>query len=148
MRPLSRSLKWVAAFLIVDAAIYMATAREWTGGPLIAATAGAFAYLAFVLAGAVRRASRELEAEPSAAVGAVELEHVGPTIWPAGFAVAAILLAVGAAVVKWLIVPGVIVFVASAIGWALDVRHQHATAHHGTPHDAGAVSPGSEAPTP
>jgi uncharacterized membrane protein len=149
MRPTARALTWLAVFLIVDAGVYMATAREWTGGPLIAATAGAFAYLALVLGGAARRAARELKAEPSAEVGAVELDHVGPTIWPAGFALAAILLALGTAVARWLLIPGGILFVAAAIGWALDIRHQHQL-HHGPPEGQGpgAVSPGSEAPAP
>jgi uncharacterized membrane protein len=148
MRPVSRSLMWLAIFLIIDACIYMATAREWTGGPLIAATAGAFAYVAFVLGSAVRRAAKELKTEPSAEVGAVELEHVGPTIWPFGFAVAAVLLALGATVTRWLLIPGAIMFVAAAAGWALDVRHQHAAAHQGEPGATGTVSPGSGARSP
>lgn len=145
MWPLSRSLRLLGLFLIVDAGVYMATAREWTGGPLIAATAGAFGYLALILGSAVRRAAREHQAEPTGDVGAVELDHVGPTIWPAGFALAAIMLAFGAAVVRWLLVPGGVLFVAAALGWAADVRHQHEV-HH--PPSAGSVSPGSETPAP
>ena len=149
MRPIARTMVWLAVFLIVDSAVYMATAHEWTGGPLIAATAGAFAYLALVFRGAVRRAAREAEAAPSEQVGAVELDHVGPTIWPAGFAVAALMLVPGAVVARWLLIPGGIVFVAAAVGWARDIRHQHA--HHPgleAEAEAEAVSPGSETPAP
>ncbi len=147
MRPIARTMVWLAVFLIVDSAVYMATAHEWTGGPLIAATAGAFAYLALVLRGAVRRAAREAEAAPSEQVGAVELDHVGPTIWPAGFAVAALMLVPGTVVVRWLLIPGGIVFVAAAVGWARDVRHQHAH-HPAAGAEAEAVSPGSGTPAP
>ena len=142
MRPIARTMVWLAVFLIVDSAVYMATAREWTGGPLIAATAVAFAYLALVLRGAVRRAAREAEAAPSEQVGAVELDHVGPTIWPAGFAVASLMIVPGIVVVRGLLIPGGLVFVASAVGWARDIHHQHA--HHPSPEaGAEAVSPGS-----
>ena len=147
MRPMARTMVWLAVFLIVDSAVYMATAHEWTGGPLIAATAGAFAYVALVLRGAVRRAAREAEAAPSEQVGAVELDHVGPTVWPAGFAVAALVLVPGAVVARWLLIPGGIVFVASAVGWARDIRHQHAH-HPAAEAEAEAVSPGSETPAP
>jgi Cytochrome c oxidase subunit IV. len=145
MRTGSRTFRWLALFLIVDAGVYLATAREFTGGALIAATAGAFGYLAFVVGGAVRRATRELNAEPSGDVGAVELDHVGSTIWPAGFALSAIMLAFGAVVIRWLLVPGGVLFVASALGWAADVRHQH-EAHHPAP--AGSVSHAPETPAP
>lgn len=145
MRPIARTMVWLAVFLIVDSAVYMAAAREWTGGPLIAATAGAFAYLALVFRRAVRRAAREAEASPSEQVGAVELDHVGPTIWPAGFAVAALVLVPGAVVARWLLIPGGIMFAAAAVGWARDIRHQHA--HHPAA-EAEAVSPGSETPAP
>ncbi len=141
MRPMARTMVWLAVFLLVDSAVYMATSYEWTGGLLIASTAIAFAYVALVLRGAVRRAANEAEAAPSEQVGAVELDHVGPTIWPAGFAVAAMILVSGAVVARWLLIPGGIVFVAAAVGWARDIRHQHA--HHP---EADAVSPGSETP--
>jgi len=130
MKTVSRALLLIALFLVVDGTIYLATAREWTGGLLILATSIAFTYLGYILRGASRRASRELAQDPSAQVGGVELEHVGPTIWPVGFAIAAVVLAAGLVTVHWLLVPGGILFVASALGWFMDVRHQH-EAHHG-----------------
>ena len=134
MKPVSRAMLIIALFLIVDGSIYLATAREWTGGLLILATSIAFVYMGYILRGAVRRASREMAKDPSAQVGGVELEHVGPTIWPVGFAVAAVLLAAGSVTVRWILIPGVILFVASALGWFMDVRHQH-EAHHGPSDD-------------
>jgi hypothetical protein len=145
MRSMSRVVAWLALFLIVDAGVYLATAREYTGGPLIAATAVAFAYVAVVLRAIVRRAVREQEDEPSEEVGGVVLDHVGPTIWPAGFAVAAILLALGAAEARWVLVPGAIVFAAAAVGWVLDIRHQH-SAHGPGGGQEESLSPGSTRP--
>jgi uncharacterized membrane protein len=145
MRPMVRVLTWLALFLIVDAGVYLVTAREYTGGPLIAATALAFAYLAVVVRGVVRRAAREQDEDPSVEIGGVVLDHVGPTVWPAGFAVAAIMLALGAAVARWVLVPGGVMFVAAALGWVSDVRHQHSGPDHG---HAETLSPGSTPPGP
>ena len=146
MKPLSRILVGLALFLAVDSAVYLITAHEFTGGPLIASTAISFFYLGWVLWRVTRRAQREIEQEAHPTeVGAVELEHVGPTIWPVGFAVAAVVLAVGLAVLPVLLIPGGIVFVASALGWTMDVRGQHA--HHDA-HGPGAVSHAPEEPAP
>jgi hypothetical protein len=146
MKPVSRILVGLALFLAIDSTVYLLTAHEYTGGPLIAATAISFCYLGWVLWRTTRRAQREIaKEEHPTEVGAVELEHVGPTIWPVGFAVAAVVLAVGLAVLPLLLIPGGIVFVASAVGWTMDVRGQHA--HHDG-HGSEAVSLGSEEPTP
>jgi hypothetical protein len=146
MKPVSRVLLGLALFLAVDSAVYLITAHEFTGGPLIAATAISFAYLAGVLWRPTRLAKREIEKEEHPAeVGGVVLDHVGPTIWPAAFAISAVILAWGAAVVPLLLIPGGIIFVASAVGWAQDVRSQR-TQHHGD--GSGAVSLEPEEPTP
>ena len=145
MKPLSRALLWIALFLIVDAAVYLVTAREWTGGPLIAVTAVAAAFLGSVLRRTARRAAADLEQDPGAEIGGVELDHVGPTIWPAGFAVAAILLAIGLVTSVWILIPGAVVFTASVLGWFRDVRHQH-EAHHAPAEES--VNHEPEAPAP
>ena len=125
MKPTSRILVAVAVFLIVDAAVYLVTAREFTGGPLIAMTAVSLAFLGLVLWVVARRATREVVHHPGE-VGAVDLEHVGPTIWPVGFAVSAAILAVGVAIVAWwVIIVGAVVFLASMVGWTRDIRSQH-----------------------
>ena len=146
MKLVSRILVGLAIFLAVDSAVYLITAHEYTGGPLIAATAISFVYLGWVLRGTTRRAQREIDKEAHPAeVGAVELEHVGPTIWPVGFAVAAVVLAVGLAVQPLLLIPGGIVFVASAVGWTMDVRGQHAH-HDGRGSEAVSLEPEEPAP--
>jgi hypothetical protein len=134
MKPVSRAMLLIALFLAVDVTVYLVAAHEYTGGLLIAATSISFAFLGYILQGATRRASRELAQDPSAEVGGVELEHVGPTIWPVGFSIAAVVLALGSVTLPWLLVPGGILFVASALGWFLDVRHQH-EAHQGPSED-------------
>jgi hypothetical protein len=143
MKPVSRILVWLAVFLAIVSAIYMVTAREWTGGPLIASTATAFAFIGVVLWVVASRATRELEEEPGE-VGGVELEHVGPTIWPAAFAVSAVILALGVATVWWLIIPGAIIFVICALGWFIDIRNQHRHAQHAETPDGAQVASESE----
>ena len=146
MKQVSRAMLLIALFLAVDVTVYFSTAREYTGAVLIAGVVIAFGYLGYILRSATRHATKELAHDPTAEPGPVELEHVGPTIWPAAFSLAAVVLALGAVTLKWLLVPGGILFVASALGWSLDVRRQH-EAHDGEGH-AGGVSHEPTAPTP
>jgi hypothetical protein len=75
---------------------------------------------------------------PPAAEAAADAEpHVGPTIWPLVFAVSAIGLVVGAVAVRWVLLPGAILFVLAGVGWVLDVHRQW---HH---HAAGLSGHGS-----
>jgi hypothetical protein len=68
-------------------------------------------------------ARREAEAE------AEEVEvHVGPTIWPFGFALAAVIIALGLIVTPWLLVLGALAFALAAAGWLRDVAHSRAHA--------------------
>ena len=124
MKRVSRVLVAIAVFLTVDAAVYLLTARELTGGPLIAMTAVSLAFLGLVLWVVAHRATREVEEHPGE-VGAVTLDHVGPTIWPVGFALSAALLAIGLVTVVWLVILGAGVFLASMVGWFIDIRNQH-----------------------
>src|SRR5438309_10812782 len=118
----------LAAFLRAAGLVYLRTAYEWSGGLMILLAAAALTYLGVVL----RAASRE--AGPAAAEpeeqAAPEEGHVGPTIWPFVFSLAAAVLVLGIVVQRWLLIAGSIVFVASAIGWFADVRRQHAHGHH------------------
>jgi uncharacterized membrane protein len=127
VRPASRVLLGLAAFLIVDGTIYIVTAREWTGGPLLVAASVSFAYLGIVLWRLNRRAARSL-AEDASAHGAIEVEEVGPTIWPVGFSVSAVLLALGLAISRWVLAVGAVLFVVATIGWFRDIRIQRR--HH------------------
>jgi len=57
-------------------------------------------------------------------------ENIAPTIWPFGFSLAAVALLLGLVLVRWLLIAGALMFIASAAGWFTDVRRQHA---HSTP---------------
>ena len=56
--------------------------------------------------------------------------HVGPTIWPFGFAIAAVIIALGLIVTPWLLILGAIAFALSAAGWLRDVARSRAHAGH------------------
>ena len=56
--------------------------------------------------------------------------HVGPTIWPFGFAIAAVIIALGLIVTPWLLILGAIAFALAAAGWLRDVAHSRAHAGH------------------
>jgi len=60
--------------------------------------------------------------------------HIGPTIWPFVFSIAALLLVVGIVGIRWILIPGGILFAGAAAGWFRDIRqqwhpHGSATAH-------------------
>jgi hypothetical protein len=123
MKVVSTVVLRLAAFLAAAGVVYAVTAREPAGSSMILVGAVAFGYVGLILRAAVRGAGGE--ADESRA----EPEHVGPTIWPFVFSIAAIALVLGVVVARWLLVVGSAVFVASAIGWAVDVRRQHAHGH-------------------
>jgi hypothetical protein len=122
MRVVSTVVLRLALFLAAVGVAYAVTAREPAGSSLILVGAAAFAYVGLILRAAARGAGEQAD-EPA------EPEHVGPTIWPFAFSIAAIGLVLGVVVSRWLLVLGSAVFVASAIGWAVDVRRQHAHGH-------------------
>src|SRR5205823_7747607 len=124
----------------VDGLAYNVTAFEHAGGTLVLGASVGFAYIGLVLRAAARKAERSL-AEEAAGHGPVELDHVGPTIWPFSFSLAAVGLVLGVVIdSKFLIAVGAALFAGSSVGWFLDVRKQHGHApNHGT-------SPGNEPP--
>jgi hypothetical protein len=116
----------LAAFLVVAGLVYAVTSREPAGGALILVTAVCLTYVGLILRAAVRGAGPEAqEADAGPKDAAAETEHVGPTIWPFAFSVAAIGLVLGIALARWLIFVGAALFVMSALGWFVDVRRQH-----------------------
>lgn len=125
----------LAVFLAVAGTVFATTAYEWRGTVLLLVCALAFLYIALVLRGAVRRASvPETQERMAAEERSVEPEHIGPTIWPFVFSLAALLLVVGIVGLRWVLIPGGILFAGAAAGWFRDVKqqwHQHgsATAH-------------------
>jgi hypothetical protein len=54
--------------------------------------------------------------------------HVAPTIWPFGFAVAGVVLAIGVIVSPWIVLVGAAFACVSAAGWLRDVARSHAGA--------------------
>jgi hypothetical protein len=109
-----------AAFLLVAGVAYYASSQEWRGSVMLIVLAISFLYVGLVFRGAARRAS-----VPATAHTAEEPEPVvGPTIWPFVISVAAILVVVGAVAVRWILIPGVILFIGSAVGWFGDIRAQ------------------------
>jgi Cytochrome c oxidase subunit IV len=125
----------LAIFLAVAGTVYATTAYEWRGTVMLLVCAVAFLYIALVLRGAVRRASVPGTQERMATEEhVVESEHIGPTIWPFVFSLAALLLVVGVVGLHWVLIPGAILFAGAAAGWFRDIKLQwhpngSATAH-------------------
>jgi Cytochrome c oxidase subunit IV len=136
MRLATRILFGLSGFLLLAAAVYWtmsytgtAQNRDPAGPALLAVASVGFGYTGLVLWAAARRADREAAAEHAAPdAEQATVAHVPPTIWPFGFAVAALALVVGAVVATKVLVPlGLALFAAAAAGWFADVRR---TARH------------------
>lgn len=122
MSTVSRLCLSLAAFLLIAGTVYGLTSHEHTGTTLLLAAAATFCFLGIV-SRMVARAEAGSETE--------EMEiHVGPTIWPFGFAVAAVIIAFGLVVTPWILIAGAIMFVLSAAGWIRDVARSRAHADH------------------
>jgi 4-hydroxybenzoate polyprenyltransferase len=130
MRLAIRLLTALAVFLALAAAVYgwmsfygSSLQRDAAGPALLLVCGVAFGYVSLVLRAAARRADQEAAAEEGVPAGRVAHGHVPPTIWPLGFAGAALLLVVGSVAAGRLLVPlGLALFVAAAAGWSADVR--------------------------
>jgi hypothetical protein len=129
----SRVMLGLAIFLAVTGLVYAATAYERQGTVHLLVAAVAFGYIALVLRAAARRA----EAVPPERTPSIVEEEVAelpegeiePTIWPVGFALAAVGLVLGVIVQHWLLIVGGALFVAAGFGWFQDIRRQHRHAH-------------------
>jgi hypothetical protein len=129
MRTVMRVVGGLSAFLLVDGLVYLFTGKEYAGGVEILAAAVAFGYLTVIIRSAARRAERAAPSDkPAVEEAPLELDHVGPTIWPFAFSLAAVALGLGAVAARWLLIPGGIAFVACAAGWFVDIKRQHAHA--------------------
>jgi hypothetical protein len=105
----------LAVFLAVAGTVYGFTSHELAGTTLFLVAATTFCFLGIVSRMVARRAT---EPEPE------EVEvHVSPTIWPFGFAIAAVIIALGLIVSPWFLIAGVVAFALSAAGWLRDVAH-------------------------
>ncbi len=110
----------LAVFLGVAGIAYTVTAHEYVGAPLLLIASACFAYVGSY----VRRAIRASAGEAGEPAGVAEEPHVGPTIWPFVFSLAAVGLALGATVSPWLLLVGAVLFVSAAMGWFMDVGRQ------------------------
>jgi hypothetical protein len=115
----------LAAFLVVTGAIYGITSHELAGAPLLLVASVTFFYLGMVARRQVRDASRpEGDGHPPGEVSEAEAA-VAPTIWPFGFSIAAVTLALGLVISRWLLAAGAALFLLAAAGWFRDVTRQH-----------------------
>ena len=114
----------LALFLVVVGIVYGVTSHEFVGTPLLLIAAGGSAFIGWF----IRRALRDADADgPIGEEAGTAEPHVGPTIWPFMFSLAALGFVLGAIVSRWLLVLGAVLFGAASVGWLLDVRHQWAS---------------------
>jgi small-conductance mechanosensitive channel len=125
-----RILFRIGLYILIAGIIYAVTSTEAVGGTLLLVAALTFGYIGFVIRTVVIRVEKAAAAERGDAEDAiVEMAHVGPTIWPFVFSIAAIILAFGIALTRWLLPVGGVLFVAAAVGWFLDIRGQTTHEH-------------------
>lgn len=134
---------WIAfglgVFYLIAALGYGLTAEFTNGFPLLVmagigiALFGGYAFLA------VRRAERGLAAQEELA-DPVE-PHIGPTIWPFGYALAALGIVAGFLAYQPLYIVGGALFLASSAGWFADVRHQWRHSHEEPPEPGAPFGP-------
>lgn len=140
MRVGMRIVLSLAVFLGITGIVYAVTSYEWRGTVLLLVGGVSFLFVGVVLRGAVRQPSVPVTTETMAPEElSVESEHIGPTIWPFVFSIAALLLVVGL-VIRWVLIPAGIVFIGAAAGWFLDIKRQWHPGELAAAH--GAVSEG------
>jgi hypothetical protein len=123
MRTFSRVSLSLAGFLAIAGAVYGLTSHEAAGTTLLLAAAATFCFVGLV--------ARREGGRPSGPEAVEEAEiYVTPTIWPFGFAVAAVIIALGLVVSSWLLIVGAIAFAFSAAGWLRDVGRSRTHADH------------------
>ena len=113
----------LAIFILVAGAVYYVASDEWRGSVMLLVLGIALVYLTLVFRGTLRRAS--IPATPETMVEEEVAEaHVGPTIWPFVFSLAALLLVIGIVGLHWIVIPGVILLVGAGAGWFVDIKQQ------------------------
>ena len=123
MRTFSRICMALGTFLLVAGIVYGLTSHEPAGTAALLVAAVTFWFLGVV-------ARRVALGETAETEHADEEIHIGPTIWPFGFAISAVIIGLGLVVSPWLLIPGGIGFALCAAGWLRDVRRSHAVAEH------------------
>ena len=123
MSTLSRVCIGLAVFLLVAGGVYGVTSHEPAGTTLLLVASATFWFLAFV--------TRHVAKQEGEMGGQEEVQvHIGPTIWPFGFAIAAFVVALGLIVSSWILIPGAVFVVVCAAGWFRDVARSHAPSEH------------------
>ena len=118
MGTLSRICLGLAVFLAVAGGVYGFTSHEPAGTTEFLVGAVTFCFLGIILRVV---ASPEAEGQPEE-----ETEiQVAPTIWPFGFAISGVILAVGLIVSQWIVILGGLAAALSAAGWLRDVSRSH-----------------------
>ena len=120
MNTLSRICLGLAAFLAVTGGVYGFTSHEHAGTVELLLSAVTFCFLGIILR---LVGSSEVEGQPEEEEAEIQ---VAPTIWPFGFAIAGVILAVGVIVSPWILIVGGIAAAVSAAGWLRDVSRSHA----------------------
>jgi Cytochrome c oxidase subunit IV len=143
MKVTMRIVLGLAIFVFVAGVVYYVSADEWRGSVMLIVLGIALVYLTLVFRGALRRASVPAPPETMEEEEEVAEAHVGPTIWPFVFSLAALLLVVAVVGPHWMVIPGVILLVGAAAGWFFDIKHQW---QPGELHAAGAAGSGSVSP--
>ena len=113
----------LAVFLGIAGTVYGLTSQELAGTTLFLVAGTTFGFLGIVSRAIAAQATGSEPAE-------TEEVHVSPTIWPFGFAVAAVVIAFGLVITPRILLAGAIVFVLSAAGWIRDVARSRAHAGH------------------
>jgi hypothetical protein len=127
-----------------DSVVYWYMQHEHEAFGLLIMTAVSFGILGLYAALSLRAARRGAGAAAEAAEE--EEPHIGPTIWPFVFSISAALITVGILALRWVLVPGALVFAAAAVGWIREARMQWRHPEH---RPADAISgPQTDAPPP
>jgi hypothetical protein len=124
MRSAGRIFMALAGMAVVAGVVYALAAKELAGAVMLTVFSVALLYIATVLehAGPYDRAEVDEEAEPE-----LGPEHMlGPSWWPLVMAVGAGILLIGLKFAPIVMAIGAGVFLLSAIGWFVQVGHQHA----------------------
>ena len=123
MNTISRIFLSLAAFLAIAGVVYGLTSHEAAGTTLFLAAGSTFCFVGLV--------ARREGGRPAGPEAGEEAEiNVAPTIWPFGFAVAAVIIALGLIISSWLLIVGAIAFALSAAGWLRDVGRSRTHADH------------------
>jgi hypothetical protein len=129
MKSSGRIFMALSGLAVVAAVIYALVAKELAGAVMLGVFSVALLYIATVLehAGPYDHAEVDQEAEPE-----LGPEHMLPgSIWPLVMAVGAAAVLFGIKFAPVLLGIGAGIFLLAAVGWFVNIQHQHA--EHGGP---------------